>query len=141
MSSSRAKILVIDDDPDVLLLLRYTLEAEGFHPSLAGEGETALRRIEGEHPDLVLLDVMMPVMDGWAVLDGISGLSRPPRVIVVSAKSGEIDRVRAIKLGASEYVTKPFDPEALVKLVRAVLERSPAEQDRRRSEQLASLRA
>jgi DNA-binding response OmpR family regulator len=140
MSRDRAKILVIDDDPDVLLLLRHTLESEGFHTTLAGEGETALKRIEAERPDVVLLDVMMPVMDGWAVLERISAKPRPPRVIIVSAKVGEQDRVRALTLGAVEYVTKPFNPAKLVRAIREVLGLSKEEQDLRRSEQLAALR-
>jgi two-component system OmpR family response regulator len=140
MSGSRAKILVIDDDPDVLLLLRHTLESEGFRATLAGEGETALRRIEAERPDVVLLDVMMPVMDGWAVLERISAMARPPLVIIVSAKVGEQDRVRALTLGAVEYITKPFNPALLVRAIREVLSLSQEEQALRRSEQLDALR-
>jgi DNA-binding response OmpR family regulator len=126
----RPKILVVDDDPDVLRLLQLTLERDGFKPALAGDGETALRRIEAERFDLVLLDVMMPVMDGWQVLQAVNEMANPPRVIVVSAKAHPADRDRAYSLGAAEYVTKPFPLDALVGIIESVLGRSPEEHQR-----------
>ncbi len=128
--SGRPKILIVDDEPDVLLTLRVILEAEGFDPALAADGETALRRIDAEHPDLVLLDIMMPVLDGWFVLAELAGRPKKPYVIVCSAKSADVDRARARELGADAYVTKPFDPDALVQRMRAVLagRTEPAEQ-------------
>lgn len=122
----RPKVLIVDDEPDVLLTLRMILEAEGFEPSLAADGETALRRIDDEHPDLVLLDIMMPVLDGWFVLAELAGRPRRPCVIVCSAKSSDGDRLRARELGADEYVTKPFEPDDLVAVIRNVLARSAA---------------
>ena len=71
--SSKPKVLIVDDEPDVLLTLRMILESEGFDPSLAADGETALRRIDEERPDLVVLDIMMPVLDGWFVLAELGG--------------------------------------------------------------------
>ncbi len=136
--SARKKILVVDDDPDVLLLLRVTLAARDFEPSLAGDGQTALRRIEADRPDLVLLDVMMPVMDGWAVLEALANRRRPTPVVVVSAKAGEADVARALRLGALDYITKPFVPEELVARVIAALRSNPKDRDRRRIELLAS---
>jgi CheY-like chemotaxis protein len=85
--SARPKILIVDDEPDVLLTLRMILEAEGFAPALAADGETALRRIDEEHPDLVVLDIMMPVLDGWFVLAELAGRAHRPCVVVCSAKS------------------------------------------------------
>ena len=90
--STKPKVLIVDDEPDVLLSLRVILEASGFDPSLAADGETALRRIDEEHPDVVLLDIMMPVLDGWYVLSELAGRPRRPHVIVCSAKTGEADR-------------------------------------------------
>jgi DNA-binding response OmpR family regulator len=119
----RPRVLVVDDDPDVLRLLQITLERDGFKPALAGDGGTALRRIEAERFDVVLLDVMMPVMDGWQVLQAIHGMPNPPRVIVVSAKAHPADRARAYGLGAAEYVTKPFPLDALVGVIESVLGR------------------
>ena len=119
--SDRPKILIVDDEPDVLLTLRMILEAEGFDPLLAADGETALRRVDDERPDLVVLDIMMPVLDGWFVLAELGGRATRPAVVVCSAKSGESDRVRAAELGADEYVTKPFEPDDLVEVIRTLL--------------------
>lgn len=119
--STRPKVLIVDDEPDVLLSLRVILEASGFEPSLAADGETALRRIDEEHPDVVLLDIMMPVLDGWYVLSELSSRSRRPRVIVCSAKTGDADRRRAAELGADDYVTKPYAPEHLIERIREIL--------------------
>lgn len=117
----KPKILIVDDEPDVLLTLRMILEAEGFEASLAADGETALRRIDDEQPDLVLLDIMMPVLDGWFVLAELAGRHRKPRVIVCSAKSSPTDLDRARELGADDYVVKPWEPELLVEKIRSVL--------------------
>jgi len=114
----------VDDDPDILLFLRMDLEAEGFDTSLASDGETALRRIEEDQPDLVVLDVMMPVLDGWATLEAITANTRRPRVVILSAKSSQQDRDRAARLGADRYVTKPFAPRDVVEAIRAVIARS-----------------
>jgi DNA-binding response OmpR family regulator len=106
------KVLIVDDEPDILLMLRINLEADG---------ETALRRIDDEGPDVVLLDVMMPVMDGWSVLDALSSRADAPRVIVLSAKTATRDVRRALDLGAAEYLTKPFEPEGLLSTVARIL--------------------
>ena len=116
------KVLIVDDEPDILLMLRINLEAEGYQTALAADGETALRRIEDEEPDVMLLDVMMPVMDGWSVLEHLNERPTPPRVIVLSAKTATRDMIRALDLGAAEYLTKPFDPEGLLATVRRVLD-------------------
>lgn len=118
---SKPKVLIVDDEPDVLLTLRILLEGEGFEPSLAAEGETALRRIDHENPDLILLDIMMPVLDGWMVLAQLADRSRRPHVVVCSAKTGQNDIARAKELGAAAYITKPFDPADLVATLRSVL--------------------
>lgn len=126
------KVLIVDDEPDILLMLRINLEAEGFQTALAADGETALRRIDDEGPDVMLLDVMMPVMDGWSVLEALSSRDRGPRVIVLSAKTATRDMIRALDLGAAEYLTKPFDPEGLLATVRRVLDCSEGELDKHR---------
>lgn len=114
------RVLIVDDEPDILLMLRVNLEADGYETALAADGETALRRIEEERFDVVLLDVMMPVMDGWGVLQGLSDEVGAPRVIVISAKSSDRDQLRALELGASDYVTKPFSPEVLSRLIAKI---------------------
>ena len=135
-----ARVLIVDDEPDVLLLLRIELEAEGYETLLAADGETALRRIAEERPDIVLLDVMMPVVDGWGVLKRLAQVGSPTRVIVLSAKASEGDVAHALDLGAHEYVTKPFEPAALLVTVAHVLQSSPADLEAgrvRRLEQVA----
>jgi DNA-binding response OmpR family regulator len=94
------RVLIVDDEPDVLLLLRIELEAEGYETLLAADGETAMRRIAEERPDVVLLDVMMPVVDGWGVLRRLADAGSTTRVIVLSAKANDSDVVRALELGA-----------------------------------------
>ena len=125
------KVLIVDDEPDVLLMLRVNLESEGYSTALAADGETALRRVEEEHPDLMLLDVMMPVMDGWAVLESLAQAD-DPRIVVVSAKSSNRDIVRALSMGACDYVVKPFDPDELVRTVARVLASLRGELDAQR---------
>jgi len=119
------RVLIVDDEPDVLLLLRIELEAEGYETLLAADGETAMRRIAEERPDVVLLDVMMPVVDGWGVLRRLADAGSATRVIVLSAKANDSDVVRALELGAHEYVTKPFDAAALLLTVAHVLSSTP----------------
>jgi two-component system alkaline phosphatase synthesis response regulator PhoP len=136
----RARVLIVDDEPDVLLLLRIELEAEGYETLLAADGETAIRRIIEERPDIVLLDVMMPVVDGWGVLQRLADQGLTTRVIVLSAKASDGDVAHALELGAQEYVTKPFEPAALLLTVAHVLQSSPADLDagrRRRLERLS----
>jgi CheY-like chemotaxis protein len=116
-----ARILVIDDEPDVLLLLRMVLEDEGHDTLLAADGESALERLKEGRVDLVLLDVCMPVMDGWQVLETIQGRSTPPPVVVISGRSLPGDLDRAAELGAVEYVRKPFDPSELLKTIETAL--------------------
>ncbi len=129
----------MDDEPDILLMLRVNLEADGFETALAADGDTALQRIAEDRFDLVLLDVMMPVMDGWGVLDALARLDQPPRVIVASAKSSDRDVVRAIELGAADYLTKPFSATELAAMVQRVVALSPDELAAHRIERLSHL--
>ncbi|MHB8670881.1 MAG: response regulator transcription factor [Acidimicrobiales bacterium] len=117
----RGRVLVVDDEPDILLLVRVILEAAGYEALLAADGEQALQRIAEDSPDLVLLDVMMPVMDGWGVLRALRQRPSAPPVVVVSVRSGQRDVELATELGAAAYVTKPFDSHELVALVGRVL--------------------
>jgi DNA-binding response OmpR family regulator len=114
--------LVIDDEPDILLLLRIVLEEEGHDTLLAADGVSAVERLEREDVDLVLLDVCMPVMDGWRVLEIIRARPAAPPVVVISGRSLPGDHRRAEELGAVDYVRKPFDPGELVARVEAALE-------------------
>ncbi len=119
-----ARILVVDDEPSILQVLKMNLDLEGYTTSLAGDGETALKRIEMEHPDLVVLDIMMPVLDGWEVLRRIREmpLARQPRVVVLTARAGDQHVEKGLDLGADQYLTKPFDIDELLRVVSETLE-------------------
>jgi DNA-binding response OmpR family regulator len=115
------RILVVDDEPDILLLHRLNLEAAGHHVLLAADGIRALQRIADDRPDLVVLDVMMPVLDGWGVLDELAVRDDPPPVLVVSAKSAQEDIDRAMRAGAVAYLAKPFNADQLMATITALL--------------------
>jgi DNA-binding response OmpR family regulator len=117
---------VVDDEPMVRDVLARYLEKEGFAVEVAEDGEQALARHEEARPDLVLLDLMLPRIDGLEVLRRMRERA-PTAVIMLTAKGEETDRVVGLELGADDYVTKPFSPREVVARVRAVLRRSPAE--------------
>jgi len=116
-----ARVLIVDDEPDILLMLRVSLEAAGFTTALAADGDVALQRVRQEPFDLILLDVMMPVLDGWGVLEALRGDAEAPKIIVLSAKSAPRDVAKAMELGAADYLTKPFEIDVLVGRIEAVL--------------------
>jgi CheY-like chemotaxis protein len=118
-----ATVLIVDDEPDILLMLRMSLEDEGHDVVLAADGKMALERIAERRPDIVLLDLMMPVLDGWGVLNALKGRPDSPPVIVVSASDSAANVERARELGVAAYVTKPFNLPALVQLVGTVAQR------------------
>jgi DNA-binding response OmpR family regulator len=119
----RPRAIIVEDDPDILLILRNTLEDAGFETSLAADGSTAMRRIEAERPQVVLLDLMLPLMDGWSVLAELRERPDAPKVVVCTARVSRVERERAFEMGAVEYVTKPFDVDELVELVWNVVRR------------------
>jgi DNA-binding response OmpR family regulator len=113
----RPRVLVVEDDPDLLVVLRVNLSAAGLDPILAGDGRTAISRIEAERPDAVVLDVMLPGIDGWSVLEDLHAMGDPVPIVVCSAKKNAEDMERARDLGASGYVVKPFDIDRLLDAV------------------------
>ena len=117
------KILIVDDDKNICELLRLYLEKEGYAVTQAYDGEAAFEAFEREKPNLVLLDVMMPKMDGWEVCRKIREKGNTP-VIMLTAKGETFDKVLGLELGADDYVVKPFSPRELVARVRAVLART-----------------
>jgi two-component system KDP operon response regulator KdpE len=119
----RRKILVVDDEERMVRFIRMNLEHDGFLVAEAFNGKQAIARMRDATPDLILLDVMMPDMDGFEVLETIREVSNVP-VIMLTAKGEEDDRVRGLQLGADDYVTKPFSPRELVSRVKAVLRRT-----------------
>lgn len=117
-ATGKARVLVADDDPALLRLCGFGLERYGHDVTLASDGATALRRIEQERPDVVVLDLVMPAVDGWRVLERLAGRAASPRVIIVSGRLREGDRLRARELGAHEVLAKPFTVEELERRVR-----------------------
>lgn len=122
------KILVVDDDPDILTLLGYNLEKEGFRVSLCETGDEALKRVQTEKPDLLVLDIMLPGTDGREICRILKGNpeSRHLPVLMLTAKGEETDIVVGLELGADDYLTKPFSPKVLVAHVKALLRRAEA---------------
>jgi len=125
------RILVVDDDPDILQFVRLNLELDGFAVELAGGGREALEKAAEAPPDLMLLDVMMPEIDGLTVLRRLRSDPTTANipVIVLTARSLAEDRVKGLDLGADDYITKPFDLEELIARVRTVLRRSQQMRD------------
>lgn len=124
-ATSSKKILIIEDEPDILNLVRMYLEKEGYRTATATTGPDGLRQVLAEHPDLVILDLMLPEMDGLEVCKRIRAdaqRSMTP-IIMLTAKAEESDTVIGLELGADDYVTKPFSPKALVARVKALFRR------------------
>lgn len=123
VSTEDKLILIVDDEPRMIKFIRLNLELEGYRVIEASNGLEALKKVRDELPDLVLLDVMMPDMDGFETLEHIREISNVP-VIMVTVKGDEEDKVRGLGLGADDYVTKPFSPRELASRIKAVLRRT-----------------
>jgi DNA-binding response OmpR family regulator len=137
------KVLVIDDEAPIRLLCRVNLEAEKMTVIEAEEGAAGLELARTERPDVILLDVMMPGMDGWEVLQRLldDEATREIPIVFLTARAELRDRARGLDLGGVDYVTKPFNPLELAPLVRTVLERvSRGEREALRRERIAELR-
>jgi two-component system alkaline phosphatase synthesis response regulator PhoP len=138
------RVLVIDDEAPIRLLCRVNLEAEGMQVLEASDGPTGVARARGESPDVILLDVMMPGLDGWRVAEQLlldPATERIP-IIFLTARAEFRDRARGLDIGGVDYVTKPFNPLELAQLVEDVLARvDRGERDDLRHEKLAELRA
>lgn len=136
-----ARILIVDDEEDILDLLEYNLTVSGFEVNRAASGRTALDAAGRQPPDLVILDEMLPDLRGFEVLRALR--SRPGTqavpVILLTARSGEADKLVGFELGADDYVTKPFSPGELIARVRAVLKRARGESSRRPPLRLGAL--
>lgn len=117
------KVLIVDDDNNICNLLRLYLEKEGFETATAPDGEKALELFESEKPDLILLDIMLPKLDGWQVCREIRKTSQCP-IIMITAKDETFDKVLGLELGADDYIVKPFETKEVVARVRAVLRRA-----------------
>ena len=144
MPSSSIRVLVIDDEAPIRLLCRVNLEAEGMQVLEAADGPSGLEKARAEGPDVVLLDVMMPGLDGWRVAEELLDDPRTQAIPIVflTARAELRDRARGIDLGGIDYVTKPFNPVELAPLVRNLLARvERGEREALRREKLTELRA
>jgi DNA-binding response OmpR family regulator len=128
---SRGSVLVIDDEEDLIELVRYNLEKEGFEVKGAPDGETGLALAMRESPNVVVVDLMLPGIDGLEVCRQLRAQSRTARIpiIILTAKAAESDRVVGIEMGADDYITKPFSPRELAARVKAVLRRTIAQRE------------
>ncbi len=124
-------VLVVEDDINIADLLRMYLEKEGFSVRIANDGGTALQEFSKETPDLILLDVMLPVLDGWGVLMRVRETSKVP-IIMLTAKCETFDKVNGLNLGADDYVVKPFEMKELLARINAVLRRTELPMDTRK---------
>lgn len=137
-----ARILVVDDEPDVLLLCRVNLQHAGHEVLEASDGEQGLALAMAEVPDAIVLDLMLPRMDGYGVLSHLLAdeRTRDIPVLVLTAKAQREDRVRCWEEGASEYMTKPFSPATLSSTLAQLIEMTPEQREERRNEVLRKLR-
>ncbi len=119
---SNGKVLVVDDDSNICELLRLYLEKEGYEVVIANDGMTAVKMFNSEMPDITLLDIMLPVLDGWQVCREIRKVSDKP-IIMLTAKGETFDKVLGLELGADDYVTKPFETKEVIARIKAVLRR------------------
>jgi DNA-binding response OmpR family regulator len=144
MNDGVTRVLVIDDEAPIRLLCRVNLEAEGMDVLEAADGRTGLDLARDQQPDVVLLDVMMPGLDGWRVAEELldDDRTRGIPIIFLTARAEFRDRARGLDIGGVDYVTKPFNPLDLAQLVRGLLDRiDRGERDELRGEKLAELRA
>ena len=143
-NNDQMRVLVIDDEAPIRLLCRVNLEAEGIEVLEAADGPSGLEKARAEIPDVVLLDVMMPGLDGWRVAEELLDDDRTSEIPIVflTARAELRDRARGLDLGGVDYVTKPFNPVELAPLVRDLIERvAKGERDVLRREKLSELRS
>lgn len=128
MSEAKPRILIVDDEPDLLTVLKFGLEAEGFDVLQASDGEQGLALARQTLPDLMVLDLMLPRMDGYKVCRALKFDERYQQIpiFILSARSGETDRRLALELGADEVHTKPYDMRSLIARIRQRLESGPS---------------
>ena len=127
------KILIVDDDRGIIELMRLYLEKEGFECILAENGKIALEKFAVSSPDLIILDIMMPEIDGWQVCREIRKTSNIP-IIMLTAKGETFDKVLGLELGADDYMVKPFETKELIARIKAVLRRTESKPESKTEE-------
>ncbi|SDW96176.1 two-component system, OmpR family, alkaline phosphatase synthesis response regulator PhoP [Marininema mesophilum] len=120
------KVLVVDDEPSIIKLVQFNLEKEGFQVLVAADGEAALAKIKEDQPDLLILDLMLPKVDGLEVCKQVRAHSHHLPILMLTAKTEEFDKVLGLELGADDYMTKPFSPRELTARVKAIFRRMEA---------------
>ena len=122
---AKGKILIVEDDRDIVEMVEYNLKEEGYETLSALNGEDGFELARRQQPDLIILDIMLPIMDGFEVCRTLrsNGITAQIPIIILSAKSQEADKVVGLELGADDYVTKPFSPRELIARIRAILRR------------------
>lgn len=118
----QTKVLIVDDDANICELIRLCLEKEGYYTIVANDGLKAIEKFKSETPNLVLLDIMMPKVDGWQVCKEIRRISNIP-IIMITAKGDTFDKVLGLELGADDYMVKPFESKELIARIKAVMRR------------------
>lgn len=131
----RQKILIVDDDVNICELLRLYLEKDGFETLVVNDGGSALKQSESYAPDLILLDIMLPILDGWQVCREIRKKSSTP-IIMLTAKGETFDKILGLELGADDYISKPFDTKEVIARIKAVLRRSSDSEKNRNIKQV-----
>jgi len=121
------RVFIVDDEPNIVQLAKLYLERESFQVEAVGDGLKALQTIQNQQPDLVVLDVMLPGLDGFEICRRLRAAGNQVPVIMVTARDEDIDKILGLELGADDYLTKPFNPRELVARVRAVLRRGGSE--------------
>jgi two-component system alkaline phosphatase synthesis response regulator PhoP len=131
---NRAKIVIIEDEPDIVEVISYNLKREGYQVSASNRGDEGLNLVRNQSPALVLLDLMLPGTDGLSICQQLKGdpITRHIPIIIVSAKGEESDVVIGLGLGADDYIAKPFSPRELLARVKAVLRRGPVRDDQQK---------
>jgi two-component system alkaline phosphatase synthesis response regulator PhoP len=122
-------ILLVDDEPSIIQLSRLYLEREGFRIAAANDGEAAVAAVRRDHPALVVLDVMLPKLDGFEVCRRLRAMNDPAAILMLTARDEDIDKILGLELGADDYLTKPFNPRELVARAKAILRRSERQAD------------
>lgn len=125
MQGTKNKVLIVDDEANICELIRLYVEKEGYNAIIATDGAKAVEKFMQEKPNMVLLDIMLPVKDGWQVCREIRAVSDTP-IIMLTAKGETFDKVLGLELGADDYIVKPFEPKELVARMKAVLRRTEA---------------
>ena len=137
----KPRILVVDDEPEAVELVEFNLKQAGYAVTTAADGAEALKKARAQTPDLIVLDVMLPEMDGFEICKTLrleAATARTP-ILMLTAKAAEIDRVLGLELGADDYLTKPFSPRELVLRVKKVLQRGRAEGDEEKTMKFGDL--